>query len=205
MVRWKTDEEIIEAVKNSISQSNALQLLQTRKAGGYYKLLRERIVKLNLDISHWCKSPKQSIETNITDRSIKTNYLNSGVEYKCSICELVNWLDKPLSLQLDHIDGNHYNNKYENLRLLCPNCHSQTETFCGRNLASPQNYCDCGKAIFPKSKMCRDCADATRRKNTKIIWPDKNLLQDMVTKSSYLAVGKLLGVSDNAVRKHLVS
>jgi len=52
---------------------------------------------------------------------------------KCEICNTKNWNNKPLSLHVDHIDGNSDNNTPENLRLLCPNCHSQTETFCGRN------------------------------------------------------------------------
>jgi hypothetical protein len=55
-------------------------------------------------------------------------------EYKCFCCSITEWNGKRLSLHLDHIDGNSDNNFLENLRLLCPNCHSQTETFCGRNI-----------------------------------------------------------------------
>lgn len=54
-------------------------------------------------------------------------------EYKCEICNISEWREKSISLHLDHIDGNADNNSISNLRLLCPNCHSQTETFCGRN------------------------------------------------------------------------
>jgi len=53
--------------------------------------------------------------------------------YECSECGLSEWRGKSLVLQLDHIDGNNSNHRLENLRLLCPNCHSQTETFAGRN------------------------------------------------------------------------
>lgn len=53
---------------------------------------------------------------------------------ECAICgQLPEWNGKPLKLQLDHIDGDAFNNLFDNLRILCPNCHTQTETFTGRN------------------------------------------------------------------------
>jgi len=61
-------------------------------------------------------------------------YLSEKKGYKCESCKLSNWLDREISLHVDHIDGNSDNNFPSNLRLLCPNCHSQTETFCGRNI-----------------------------------------------------------------------
>lgn len=54
-------------------------------------------------------------------------------ENKCVSCGITEWNNKPICLQLDHIDGNRYNHKLENLRILCPNCHSQTDTYCGKN------------------------------------------------------------------------
>lgn len=53
---------------------------------------------------------------------------------KCLHCNNSEWLGQALKLQVDHIDGNNRNNKRENLRALCPNCHSLTETFCGKNI-----------------------------------------------------------------------
>lgn len=60
-------------------------------------------------------------------------YLSEKREYKCEICNIHEWQKQALALHLDHIDGNSDNNLPLNLRLLCPNCHSQTETFCGGN------------------------------------------------------------------------
>lgn len=61
------------------------------------------------------------------------NYIRSHYD-NCSVCGLgKEWNGKPITLQVDHIDGNSDNNTLENLRLICPNCHTQTETFCQRN------------------------------------------------------------------------
>ena len=60
-------------------------------------------------------------------------YLENARGYKCETCNISEWKGQQLSLHLDHIDGNSDNNFPTNLRLLCPNCHSQTETFSGRN------------------------------------------------------------------------
>jgi len=53
--------------------------------------------------------------------------------YKCEICKLEKWLEKQIPLELDHIDGHPEHNEKDNLRLICPNCHAQTEHYRGRN------------------------------------------------------------------------
>ena len=58
------------------------------------------------------------------------------IPYKCAHCNISDsWNNKPITLQLDHINGINNDNRLENLRFLCPNCHSQTETFCGGNVS----------------------------------------------------------------------
>jgi hypothetical protein len=69
----------------------------------------------------------------VTSATTLKNYLTRIVGYECIVCENKGkHLNKPLTLQLDHIDGNSDNNLPSNLRFLCPNCHSQTETFVTR-------------------------------------------------------------------------
>lgn len=68
---------------------------------------------------------------------LKKRMLKEGMlTNTCSICSISTWMDFPLNLELDHIDGNRMNHKIENLRLLCPNCHSQTENYRSKNKKS---------------------------------------------------------------------
>lgn len=67
--------------------------------------------------------------SNLKNRLIKEGYLANT----CANCNIINWCNQELSLHLDHIDGDNTNNKLDNLRLLCPNCHSLTDTYCGKN------------------------------------------------------------------------
>ena len=90
---------------------------------------RGKILKSFDDI--FCKNSTAS--NHLVKKSLLTNKI---VENKCNSCSISSWLDNPISLELDHIDGNSTNNTVENLRLLCPNCHSQTPTFRGRNINS---------------------------------------------------------------------
>lgn len=66
----------------------------------------------------------------------------SKTKYECSMCGISEWQCKPISLEIDHIDGNRYNNSHSNLRYLCPNCHSQTDTFRGRNIKKMNTVSD---------------------------------------------------------------
>ena len=66
---------------------------------------------------------------------------NNVIENKCIICGLSEWQGNPITLQLDHIDGDRHNNQLHNLRLLCPNCHTQTETFSTRNMKLMNKKC----------------------------------------------------------------
>lgn len=131
------------------------------------------------------------------------------IEYKCGLCPNTGLhRGLPLSLQLDHINGTNDDNRIENLRFLCPNCHSQTDSFSNKR-SKTINRCGCGKEISLKSKQCLKCSietNAERRKNSnrekKINWPDPVELQKLLwSKPTSLLAGDL-GVSDVAIYKH---
>ena len=65
---------------------------------------------------------------------LKLRLLTDGIfENKCSMCGITKWNGMDINMQLDHIDGNPHNHRLNNLRMICPNCHSQTDTYCGKN------------------------------------------------------------------------
>ena len=65
---------------------------------------------------------------------LKNRLYKEGIKKKnCENCGISHWLDKPLALELHHLDGNRQNHLLNNLKLLCPNCHSQTDTFRSKN------------------------------------------------------------------------
>lgn len=71
----------------------------------------------------------------ISSNKLRLKLLRDGIfNHECSQCKNTEWDGKPIPLELDHIDGVHNNNELSNLRLLCPNCHAQTDTYRGKNI-----------------------------------------------------------------------
>jgi IS1 family transposase len=139
--------------------------------------------------------------------ALRLKLIKTGVkEHQCERCNLTQWNGLPIPLELDHINGNNKDNRLENLRILCCNCHAQTDNWRGRKLKEPERSHICQNCFAKKvSKInlwCRQCAAKARGKQ-KIEWPDTEMLKEMVKKSNYRQVGMKLGVSDNAVRKRI--
>lgn len=66
----------------------------------------------------------------MTSHKLKLRLYSDGIkEPKCEMCGIESWLGKPLSMHLHHVDGNRFNNNLDNLQILCPNCHTQTDTY----------------------------------------------------------------------------
>lgn len=152
--RKYTDEELTEAVKSSVSIRAVLgKLGKAQQGGGSYYQIHRDIKRLNLNTSHflgyaalrgkrntWTKQrPLSEIlvsDSDYGDRTrLKRRLIREGVLQRvCSECGMGTiWNNKPLVLVFDHVNGIHNDNRLENLRLLCPNCNSQQETFAGKN------------------------------------------------------------------------
>jgi len=146
--RW-TKEKILNACYNSSSKGDVLEKLGVSRKSGNYQTLYRYCDKFGIDIhsikyinfSGGSNYKKLTIDEMFTENSlisgkmIKKNVIsNNLIPYKCEKCKNNGeWQGQKLSLQLDHINGKPNDNRLENLRFLCPNCHSQTPTFSGKN------------------------------------------------------------------------
>lgn len=127
-------ESIKSAAAESTSIASFLRKLGLQDKGGNYQTARVIIDEHNIDTSHWTGSTwskgKFLKEEGGYQRpnSIK-KHLISIRGHQCQSCDNVEWLGKPITLELEHVDGDSTNNLYDNLKLFCPNCHSQTPTW----------------------------------------------------------------------------
>ena len=144
-----TDDDFIVAWSSSTSIRQVLGKLGLREAGGNYHCAKERAKSLGLTKDHMLGQahnkgkvigPRRPIEEYLVNgkyiqsNNLKKRLLSEGIkEHKCEMCDITEWNDQPTPIELDHIDGNRYNNTIENLRILCPNCHAQTDTYRGKN------------------------------------------------------------------------
>lgn len=301
-----TLEKLEEAAKEAYSASEMLRKLGLScKSSSLITSVRKLVILKNIDISHWTNQSWSKGKTALDDERLRKksaekifcensnaapSYVRSLIlkknllEYKCNkekCNNLGEWQGQLLVLQLDHINGVRTDHRLENLRWLCPNCHSQTDTYGGKNktsnkvsdddllqalknscnvhqalikvrLLNGRNYkraknlakkhnigglveladtrasntregqilhtgatpvsatnisvvyrqCDCGENIFKKEqKYCS--YRCSHKANIKINWPSLNEIEALVKESGYSAAGRKLGVSDNAIRKHL--
>lgn len=147
-----TEKEFREIIKNSVNFSDCSRKIGfSEKGSNSRRQIKKRCEELNISYEHFYETaaerrkprPKYELEEILIENSPYTNrtklkerLVREGkMEYKCAFCgNTGEWNDQPLTLQLDHINGVNDDHRLENLRFLCPNCHSQTETFSGRNL-----------------------------------------------------------------------
>ena len=151
--RTWNEQALRAAVSESTSVRQVLQKLGLKQAGGNYMSIKKAINKYCIDSSHFRGRGWNNGLTHIRtgpQRPI-SDFLDKGVpiqSYKlkhkiltekllprrCAGCGLKRWRGKPIPLELEHKDGDSTNNSLENLELLCPNCHAQTDTYRGLNI-----------------------------------------------------------------------
>jgi 5-methylcytosine-specific restriction endonuclease McrA len=157
--RWYSDEQLAAAARRSISYAGVLRDLGVPVTGGQHAHLARRIRAAGIDTSHFLgqahyrgtsrprRAPDEILvvrppESGRQDAStLRRALLAIGVSHECAICGIgASWRGSPLILIVDHINGDYRDNRRENLRFLCPNCHSQTATWCRKPRASPPSY-----------------------------------------------------------------
>ncbi|MEV6593704.1 HNH endonuclease signature motif containing protein [Streptomyces acidicola] len=151
--KW-TREILGSVVAQSTSVNEVLRQLGLDPVGGHHTHISRRIKAYGIDTSHFTPAActqrqrhnqrrRTAAEILIEDTSpyakrtsssrLKRVMRELGMEERCTLCGIEPvWLGEPLPLEVDHIDGNWRNNRIENLRLLCPNCHSTTDSYRGR-------------------------------------------------------------------------
>ncbi|MFG2752558.1 HNH endonuclease signature motif containing protein [Streptomyces xanthophaeus] len=157
-VKW-TREILAEAVAASTTMCEVLRRLGLDVVGGHHTHISRKVKAFGIDTSHFAPPPRtartrenhrrrtaeeilredRSPTATRADRTqLRRALLENGQEERCAMCGTDGtWLGEPLRLEIDHVDGNWRNNRADNLRFLCPNCHSTTDTYRGRGKRRP--------------------------------------------------------------------
>lgn len=226
-----TKEKLETIVKNCVTMADVCRQLGLAPGSGNQTYLKKRIVIYKIDTSHFLGQahrkgktfPSKEIpmdkyflnEVPIRSHALKLKLIKKGIkEAKCEICSIVKWNNKQVPLELDHINGNHFDNTLNNLRIICPNCHAQTENYSGKNRKSQEKIiqqpliCEsCGGIKKTAvSKTCSTCHRLNINKKLRMINPPFSNSQEVFEYASlygYRAASRKYGLTDNGIRKRM--
>jgi Zn finger protein HypA/HybF involved in hydrogenase expression len=148
-MRTWTKEQLYNALLESRSWTDVLRLLGLQEAGGNYSTLRHYTQKYGFSTNHftsqgWSRGknlgPKKPLsfylteDSNVKSDNIRKRLIKEGYkEHKCEQCGIIEWCGLPTPLELHHINGKKRDFRLDNLRVVCNNCHAQTNNYRGKN------------------------------------------------------------------------
>jgi Zn finger protein HypA/HybF involved in hydrogenase expression len=225
----KSKEEFQEIIDRSSSFLDVLKELNLNSYNGNHRTLKKRIIEENINLDKLKNNrkilyskrtgkktePENVLKENSTcGRGIikKIIIRNNLIEYKCLKCgNNGTWENEKITLQLEHKNGINDDNRIENLCFLCPNCHSQTKTFSGRNSKGTRYaegikyYCKCGEVKGRLAKLCTKChRENIKATQTKVLGLTKEKLENMIKEKPIIEIAKELGVSDTTIRHYAI-
>ena len=216
MKREYAIDKLIENADKCVNMLDLCHKMGIENVGGEdYKEIKRIAKELNIELKFSYKKnttcsyhPRIETKDILVENStykdttkLKKRLFKEGLkECKCEKCGITEWQGEPISLQIHHINGNHHDNRLENIQILCPNCHSQTDTYSGKN-ANRDNNTKYNKNLSKKS-VTKDKWLEFQEKRWENNHPSKETLCSVFKEiGSFRGVGKLYNVSDKSIVK----
>lgn len=212
---WTIEKEKLEKIVEKCStMTEVLSYFGLKNKGGNHRTLKERLNYEEIDFQKFKDNFRKGrikplfpldevlVENSSYSRgNLKKRLIKDGLlKNECSNCGLSTiWDNKPLVMVLDHINGVDNDHRLCNLRLLCPNCNSQTDSFAGKK---NKKKCQCGREICRSAIKCSSCyRTGSRYKSRKVERPSKEELKKLLWEKPTVQIAADLGVSDSAIYK----